>query len=122
MGDLPNIQAAYRFNDKNYLNQSQLVCTFLKGRGKLSYLNGTGPSQKDPKFKAWDEEDSMVMSQLWNDMALKISDTCMFLDTTKEVWDYVCETYSKVTDAVQIQEMKTKMSSAKHGTFLSQNT
>ena len=35
-------------------------------------------------------------------MALKISDTCMFLDTTKEVWDYVCETYSKVTDAVQI--------------------
>ena len=28
----------------------------------LSHLLGTGPKQEDPKFDAWDEEDSMVMS------------------------------------------------------------
>ncbi|RVX02046.1 hypothetical protein CK203_025445 [Vitis vinifera] len=49
----------------------------------------------DPKFEAWDEEDSIVMSWLWNNMGLEISDICMFLDTAKEVWDFVQETYSK---------------------------
>lgn len=61
-GDLQKIQAAYRLNGKNYLNWSQLVRTFLKGRGKLSHLLGTGPSKEDPRFEAWDEEDSMVMT------------------------------------------------------------
>ena len=44
--DLQNIQAAYQLNGKNYLKLSQLVRTFLKGRGKLSHLLGTGPSEK----------------------------------------------------------------------------
>ena len=86
-----------------------MIRTFLKGGGKLSHLNGTGPSWKDPKFEAWDEEDSIVMSWLWNNMGLEISDICMFLDTAKEVWDFVQETYSKVNDVVQIYEIKMKM-------------
>ncbi|KAK8328589.1 hypothetical protein V6Z12_A11G261900 [Gossypium hirsutum] len=67
--ELQNIQAAYRLNGKNYLKWSQLVCTFLNGRGKLSHLLGTGPKEGDPKFE--------------------ISDTCMFLNTTKEIWEAV---------------------------------
>ncbi|KAF2308189.1 hypothetical protein GH714_036552 [Hevea brasiliensis] len=58
-GELQNIQAAYRLNGKNYLKWSQLVRTFLKGKGKLSHLLGAGPDPKDPKFDAWDEQDSM---------------------------------------------------------------
>ena len=42
-------------------------------------------------------------------MGLEISDICMFLDTAKEVWDFVQETYSKVNDVVQIYEIKMKM-------------
>ena len=34
----------------------------FKGKGMLSHLLGTGPKLEDPKFDAWDEEDSMVMS------------------------------------------------------------
>lgn len=56
------------------------------------------------------------MFWLWNNITPKISDTCMFLDTTKEVWDCVHETYSKVNDATQIYEIKTKMLGAKQGT------
>ena len=67
----------------------------------MSHLNGIGPSRKDPKFEAWDEEDLKVMSKLWNNLVPKINDTCMFLDTTKDVWDSVCETYSKVNEDVR---------------------
>jgi hypothetical protein len=112
-GDLQNIQAAYRLNGKNYLKWSQLVRTFLKGKGKLNHLLGKGPKPEDPKFDAWDEEDSMVMSWLWNSMLPEISDTCMFLGTAKDIWDAVCQTYSKVHDAAQIYEIKTKISNAK---------
>jgi hypothetical protein len=61
----------------------------LKDKGKISHLIGTGPSKEDPKFIAWDEQDSMVMSCLWNLMQSKISDTYMFLGTAKEIWDAI---------------------------------
>ena len=61
-GDLQNIQATYRLNGQNYLKWSQLVRTYLKGKGKISHLLGTGPKLGKPNFDAWDEEDSMIMS------------------------------------------------------------
>ncbi|KAK8318017.1 hypothetical protein V6Z12_A13G147900 [Gossypium hirsutum] len=74
---LQNIQAAYRLNGKNYQKWSQLVHTFLKGRGKLSHLLRTRPTEGHPKFDAWYEQYFMVMSWLWNSMMPEISDTCM---------------------------------------------
>ncbi|KAG8488224.1 hypothetical protein CXB51_018059 [Gossypium anomalum] len=115
MSEFQNIQVAYRLNGKNYLKWSQLVRTFLKGRGKLSHLLRTGPKEGDPKFDAWDEQDSMVMSWLWNSMMPEISDTCMFLSTSKEIWEAVKQTYSKVRYAAQIYEIKTKISCTKQG-------
>ncbi|KAK2965727.1 LOW QUALITY PROTEIN: hypothetical protein RJ640_025453, partial [Escallonia rubra] len=112
VGELQNIQYAYRLNGKNYMKWSQLVRTFLKGKGKLSHLLGTGPKKGDPRFDAWDEEDSMVMSWLWNSMLPEISDTFMFLPTSKEIWEAAQQTYSKVRDAAQI---KSKISDTKQG-------
>ena len=98
-GELPIIQAAYRLSGKNYLKWSQLIKTFLKGKGKLSHLEGTGPQKEDPTYAAWDEEDSLVMSWLWSAMNPEISDTIMFLTTAKEIWDAMRTTYSKINDA-----------------------
>ena len=89
LGELQNIQAAYRLNGKNYLKWSQLVRTVLKGKGKISHLMGTGPKPGDPHFESWDEEDSMIMAWLWNSVTPEISDTCMFLATTKDIWDAI---------------------------------
>ncbi|KAI3470208.1 hypothetical protein Pfo_026871 [Paulownia fortunei] len=114
-GDLQNIQAAYRLNGTNYLKWSQLVRTFLKGKGKLSHLLGTGPKKGDPKFAAWDEEDSMVMSWLWNAMVFEISDTVMFLTTAREIWEAIKQTYSKKDDATQVYEIKVKLAAMKQG-------
>ena len=61
-GELQNIQAAYRLDGKNYLKWSQLVRTVLKGKEKINHLMGTGPKPEDPRFEAWDEKDSMIMT------------------------------------------------------------
>ena len=55
-GELHNINNSYRMNGRNYLQWSQIVKTFLKGKGKLSHLDGTGPKFDHPKFGAWDED------------------------------------------------------------------
>lgn len=50
----------------------------------------------------WDEADSLIMSWLWNSMNPKISNTCMFLSTTKEIRDAVQQMYLKAYDATQV--------------------
>ncbi|KAJ1408105.1 gag-polypeptide of LTR copia-type [Sesbania bispinosa] len=114
-GELQNIHSAYRLNGRNYLKWAQLVRTVLKGKGKLSHLTESGPKQEDPKFTTWDEEDSMIMAWLWNSMIPEISDTCMFLNSAKEIWDAVEQTYSKAKDAAQVYEVKVKTLAAKQG-------
>ncbi|TXG49302.1 hypothetical protein EZV62_025177 [Acer yangbiense] len=89
------LQPSFRINGRNYLVWSQLVKTFLKGKGKSSHLGGPIPEKNDPKFSEWDEKDSMIMSWLWNSMQLEISDTYMFLTTAKYIWEAVKQSYSK---------------------------
>ena len=61
-----NLQNSFKLNARNYLVWSQLVRTFFKGKGNLSHLIRPVPSKDSPKLIAWDEEDSMIMSWLWN--------------------------------------------------------
>ena len=49
-GELQNVQSTYELNGKNYLKWSQLIKTFLKGKGKINYLLGTGPKKGDPSY------------------------------------------------------------------------
>ncbi|BAT85288.1 hypothetical protein VIGAN_04281600 [Vigna angularis var. angularis] len=114
-GELQNVHSAYRLNGKNYLKWSQIIKTILKGKGKISHLTGDAPDETNPKFKSWDEEDSMIMAWLWNSMAPEISDTCMFLKSTKEIWEAVEQTYSKAKDVAQIYDVKVKTVAAKQG-------
>lgn len=78
----------------------------MKGKEKINHLTCTSPKIRDPKFDAWDEEDSIVMAWLWNSMIPEISDTCMFLATAKDDQDEIQQTYSKAKDAAQVYEVK----------------
>ena len=48
-------------------------------------------------------------------MTLEISDTCMFLATTKDIWEAIQQTCSKARDAAQVYEVKVKTIVAKQG-------
>ncbi|KAH7529152.1 hypothetical protein FEM48_Zijuj05G0154200 [Ziziphus jujuba var. spinosa] len=115
IGELQNIRTSNRLNGKNYLKWFQIVRTYLKGKGRLGHLLGTGPAKEDPTFEAWDEEDSMIMSWLWDSMEPTISDTCMFFTTAKEIWDCLHRTYSKARNTAQVYEIKVKAGATKQG-------
>ncbi|RVW61060.1 hypothetical protein CK203_045851 [Vitis vinifera] len=68
------------------------------------------------KLLTMDEEDSMIMSWLWNSMLLEVSGTCMFLTRAREIWETVRQTYSKMQDVALIYEIKTKITT-KQGTL-----
>ncbi|KAI9194566.1 hypothetical protein LWI28_007174 [Acer negundo] len=57
----------------------------------------------------------MVMSWLWNSMTPEVSDTCMFMETAKNIWDTCMQTYSRVRDAAQIYDIKTRVLATKQG-------
>ena len=116
-GELQSIHTTYWLNWKNYLQWSQIVKTFLKGKRKMNHLLGTGPEQSDSNFQIWDEEDSMIMSWLWNLMLPEISSTFMFLSTAKGIWCYLRQTYSKIHDVAQIIEIKTDFSHQRRWAF-----
>jgi len=46
-------------------------------------------------------------------MIPEISDTCMFLNSAKEIWEAIEQTYSKAKDVTQIYEVKVKIVGAK---------
>ncbi|RDX75089.1 hypothetical protein CR513_45076, partial [Mucuna pruriens] len=48
------------------------IRTTLKGRKKLSHIEGSRPPRDDPKFEAWDDEDSLIITWLWNSMTPEI--------------------------------------------------
>lgn len=50
-GELPSMNPSYQLDGTNYLQWSQIVKTFLKEKGKLSHLNGTGPRQDVLNFQ-----------------------------------------------------------------------
>lgn len=105
--ELQNIQAVYKLKGKNYLKWSQHFHTLLKGKGKISHLTGSGCNQKILVLKSWDEEDSMIMAWSWNSMTPEISNTCMFLVMTKDIWDAVQQSIPKL-ERLQVYEVKVK--------------
>lgn len=87
----------------------------MKGKGKLSHLIKLESNSDNPKFNVWDEEDSMIMFQCQNSIQPEISDTYLFLFTSKKIWEVVRQMYSKFQDVTQVQEIQTKIKTTKQG-------
>ena len=67
------------------------------------------PKEDDPNYLVWDAENSMIMSWLVNSMEPEIGQNFMYLDTAKELWQAVGETYSDLGNSGQVYEIKTKI-------------
>jgi len=95
---------------ENYLQWAQLVRATLKGRKKLTHLEGNPPAKTDSKYEDWNDEDSLIMTWLWNSMTPEISRNCMFFSTAKEIWKNLCQTYFMKKDTATYYEIETKSS------------
>ena len=115
--DLPMLQSSYRLDGNNYLQWAQLVRATLKGRKKLSHLEGNSPAKTDSKYEDWDNEDSLIMTWLWNSMTPEISRNCMFFSTAKEIWENLCQTYSMKKDTAAWYEIENKIFHTSQGSL-----
>ncbi|RDX83661.1 hypothetical protein CR513_35397, partial [Mucuna pruriens] len=105
--------------DRNYLQWAQYIRTTLKGCNKFSHIEGNGPPKDDPKFEAWDDEDSLIMTWLWNSMTPEISPNYMFYSSAREIWENLIETYSikKKKDSTVCYDIESKIFNSRQGTF-----
>ncbi|GAV76355.1 UBN2_3 domain-containing protein, partial [Cephalotus follicularis] len=115
-GDLQNIRATYRLNEKNYLKWSQFVKTYLKGKGRPSHLLGTRPKPRDPEFDVWDEVDSMIMSWLWDSMdpTIRSRTVTEYANTLQNLWLEL--------DHYRVFEMKCPEDAAKLNFFIEKDS
>ena len=104
-------------NGQNFLRWSQSMKLFIRGRGKISYLNGTkqAPNYDDPTYHVWDAYNSMILAWLVNSMEPEISQTYMHLSTAKQLLDVVNDTYSDLGNSSQVYELKTKIRNTTQG-------
>ncbi|KAG6535832.1 hypothetical protein ZIOFF_000861 [Zingiber officinale] len=66
-----------------------LVQLAIDDKGKLEYLNGEikPPTTKDPRFKQWRSQNSMVTAWLINSMDPVIGKPFIFLPIARDVWE-----------------------------------
>ncbi|RVW43788.1 hypothetical protein CK203_074032 [Vitis vinifera] len=96
---------------------SKFVKLFIHEKGKLGYLTGATKTPKEDNlgFQTWDSENSMILLWFVNSVEQEISQTRMFLTTTKELWELVMVTYSDLENSAQIFELKSKIHDIKQG-------
>ncbi|RDX76694.1 hypothetical protein CR513_43293, partial [Mucuna pruriens] len=109
--ELLNFGSSYRFDDRNYLQWAQYIHTTLKGHKKLSHIEGNCSPRDDPKFEAWDGEDSLIMTWLWNSMTSEISQNYMFYSSN------LIETYSMKKDSTTCYDIESKIFNSRQGTL-----
>ncbi|RDX96271.1 Gibberellin 3-beta-dioxygenase 1, partial [Mucuna pruriens] len=97
------------------LHKQNVTC--IKGHKKLSHIEGSDPPRDDPKFEVWDDEDSLIMTWLWNSMTSKISRNYMFYSSVREIWENHIETYSMKKDFVACYDIESKIFNSKQGTL-----
>lgn len=90
--------------------------TTLIGHWKLNPITGATPSENDPKYEEWDDEDSLIMKWIWNSVTPEISKKYMFFPTARDLWDNVHQTYSMKQDTT-CYELKTKIFSTNQGPY-----
>ncbi|RDX63014.1 hypothetical protein CR513_58598, partial [Mucuna pruriens] len=107
--ELPNLVSSYHLDGCNYLQWAQYICTTLKGRKKLSHIEGNGLPRDDPKFEAWDDEDSLIMTWLWNsDFGNKLK---------LYIWENLIETYSMKEGSAACYDIESKIFNSRQGTL-----
>ncbi|RVW83230.1 hypothetical protein CK203_039628 [Vitis vinifera] len=77
----PTLQITiHKLNGRNFLQWSQSVKLFIRGKGKLGYLTSANkaPNPKNPAYQTWDSENSMVMAGLIKSMEAAVVQTYLF--------------------------------------------
>ena len=78
---------SHKLNGNNYLQWSQSVMLFIRGKGKEDYLIGAASSLEatDPNRKLGNAKNSLVMSWLLNSMTNEIGENFLLYETASDI-------------------------------------
>ncbi|RVW54511.1 Retrovirus-related Pol polyprotein from transposon TNT 1-94 [Vitis vinifera] len=99
---------AHKLNGQNYLQWSQSILMFIRGKEKDDYITGdsAAPETTASTYKKWIAENNMVMSWLVNSMTADIGENFLSFDTAKEIWDTAKETFSDKENTSEIIQIE----------------
>ncbi|RVW23954.1 Retrovirus-related Pol polyprotein from transposon TNT 1-94 [Vitis vinifera] len=99
---------AHKLNGQNYLQWSQSILMFIRGKEKDDYITGAlaAPETTASTYKKWIAENNMVMSWLVNSMTTDIGENFLSFDTAKEIWDIAKETFSDKENTSEIIQIE----------------
>ncbi|RVW12005.1 hypothetical protein CK203_087240 [Vitis vinifera] len=99
---------AHKLNGQNYLQWSQSILMFIRGKEKDDYITGASvaPETTTSTYKKWIAENNMVMSWLVNSMTADIGENFLSFDTAKEIWDTAKETFSNKENTSEIIQIE----------------
>ncbi|RVX15883.1 Retrovirus-related Pol polyprotein from transposon TNT 1-94 [Vitis vinifera] len=98
----------HKLNGQNYLQWSQSILMFIRGKEKDDYITGASaaPETTASTYKKWIAENNMVMSWLVNSMTADIGENFLSFDTAKEIWDTAKETFSDKENTSEIIQIE----------------
>ena len=79
-----NLQiTSQKLNGKNFLPWSRSAALVIRGRGKISFIDGSSPrpAVDDPLYASWDATNSLVMVWMTHSMEDEIGETYLFYST-----------------------------------------
>ena len=90
---------------------------FLKGRGKLGYINGRikAPSTEDATYDKWEMENSIVMTWLIHSMIPEIGECFLDMAIAQDIWETMANTYSRNGNFAQIFELRRLIGRSEQG-------
>lgn len=96
--DHPGAQLiATQFNGKNFLSWSYGVKMALGAKNKLGFIDGSvmKPTIGSEGYEFWKRADYMVRCWLLNSMVGSISESFIYVNSAKQLWDEVLERYGQ---------------------------
>ncbi|RVX01288.1 Retrovirus-related Pol polyprotein from transposon TNT 1-94 [Vitis vinifera] len=111
---------AHKLNGKNYLQWSQSILMFIRGKEKDDYITGASaaPETTTSTYKKWIAENNMVMSWLVNSMTADIGENFLSFDTAKEIWDTAKETFSDKENTSEIIQIEGILHDLRQGNLM----
>ena len=114
----PNMPiTGHKLNGKNFLQCSQSVLIFLRGKGRDEYLteNIAKPAKDSAGFKKWMIDNNLMMPWLLNSMTNDISEKNLLCETTQEIWDVAKETFSTYDNTQELFAVESVLHDLRQG-------
>jgi hypothetical protein len=92
-----------KLNGKNLIYWARSVEVFLKGKGLFIHLISGMPKDYTPSLR--EQEDNQIISLTLNSIESHIGSSCIYLPTTKDIWDHLSHMYFGTGNITRIYEV-----------------